>query len=56
MNIYIYDIEVLSNDWIAVFRRVDSEHHTVIHNDNYQLKEWFRAHPDDVFGGFNNKH
>ena len=56
MNIYIYDIEVLSHDWIVVFRRVDSDHHTVIHNDNYRLKEWFRAHPDDVFGGFNNKH
>ena len=56
MNIYIYDIEVLSHDWIAVFRRVDSSHHTVIHNDNYRLKEWFRAHSDDVFGGFNNKH
>lgn len=56
MNIYIYDIEVLSNDWIVVFRRVDSDHHTVIHNDNYRLKEWFRSHPDDVFGGFNNKH
>ena len=56
MNIYIYDIEVLSHDWIAVFRRVDGDHHTVIHNDNYRMKEWFQAHPDDVFGGFNNKH
>jgi len=56
VNIYIYDIEVLSHDWIVVFRRVDSDHHTVIHNDNYRLKEWFREHADDVFGGFNNKH
>lgn len=56
MNIYIYDIEVLSHDWIVVFRRVDGDHHTVIHNDKFRLKEWFRAHPDDVFGGFNNKH
>lgn len=56
MNIYIYDIEVFSQDWIVVFRRADGSHHTVIHNNNYQLKEWFRAHPDDVFGGFNNKH
>ena len=56
MNIYIYDIEVFSHDWIVVFRRVDGSHHTVIHNNNYQLKEWFRVHSDDVFGGFNNKH
>ncbi len=33
MNIYIYDIEVLSHDWIVVFRRVDGDHHTVIHNE-----------------------
>ena len=56
MNIYIYDIEVFAHDWIVVFRRVDSTLHTVIYNDNYRLKEWFRTHPDDVFGGFNNKH
>ena len=56
MNIYIYDIEVFSHDWLVVFRRVDSPHHTVIHNNNYQLKEWIRAHQDDVIGGFNNKH
>lgn len=56
MNIYIYDIEVFSHDWIVVFRRVDGSHHTVIHNNNYQLKEWFRMHSEDVFGGFNNKH
>lgn len=56
MNVYIYDIEVFAYDWIVVFRRVDGSHHTVIHNNNYQLKEWFRAHSEDVFGGFNNKH
>lgn len=56
MNIYIYDIEVFAYDWIVVFRRVDGSHHTVIHNNNYQLKEWFRVHSEDVFGGFNNKH
>lgn len=55
MNIYIYDFEVLSHDWIVVLRRVDSHHHTVIHNDNYRLKEWIRAHQDDVIGGFNSK-
>lgn len=55
MNIYIYDFEVLSHDWIVVIRRVDSPHHTVIHNDNYRLKEWILAHQDDVIGGFNSK-
>ena len=56
MNRWIYDIEVFSHDWLVVFRRVDDDHHIIIHNNNYQLKEFFMAHSDDVFGGFNNRH
>lgn len=55
MKIYIYDIEVFSDDWIVVFRSPDSDHHTVIHNDAYHLRE-FISQPDIVLGGFNNKH
>lgn len=55
MNIYIYDIECFSNDWIVVFRSPDSDHHIVIHNDNYHLKE-FLSQDNIVIGGFNNKH
>lgn len=55
MKIYIYDIEVFSDDWIVVFRNPESDHHIVIHNDNYHLKE-FLSQPDIVIGGFNNKH
>lgn len=55
MNIYIYDIEVFSDDWIVVFRSPDSDHHIVIHNDNHHLRE-FLSQPDIVIGGFNNKH
>jgi len=55
MKIYIYDIEVFSDDWIVVFRNPDSDHHIVIHNDSYHLKE-FLSQPDIVIGGFNNKH
>lgn len=55
MKIYIYDIEVFSDDWIVVFRNPDSDHHIVIHNDSYYLKE-FLSQPDIVIGGFNNKH
>lgn len=56
MNRWIYDIEVFAHDWIVVFRRVDDDHHHIIHNNNYQLREFFMAHNDDVFGGFNNRH
>ena len=55
MKIYIYDIEVFSDDWIVVFRNPESDHHTVIHNDAYYLRE-FISQPDIVLGGFNNKH
>lgn len=56
MNRWIYDIEVFAHDWLVVFRRVDDDHHVVIHNNNYQLREFFMAHSEDVFGGFNNRH
>ena len=55
MKIYIYDIEVFSDDWIVVFRSPESDHHTVIHNDNYHLRE-FLSQPDIIIGGFNNKY
>ena len=56
VNRWIYDIEVFAHDWLVVFRRVDDDHHVIIHNNNYQLREFFMAHSDDVFGGFNNRH
>ena len=56
MRVYIYDIEVFSDDWTVVFRNPEAEdNHIVIHNNNYQLRE-FLAQPDIVIGGFNNKH
>lgn len=54
MKIYIYDIEVFSEDWIVVFRDPDSDYYTVIHNDNYHLRE-FLSQEGIVIGGFNNK-
>ena len=55
MNIYIYDIEVFSDDWIVVFRRPEENaNYIVIHNDNARLKE-FLSQPDIMIGGFNNK-
>ena len=56
MNIYIYDIEVFSDDWIVVFKRPEPDaNHIVIHNDNARLRE-FLNQPDIIIGGFNNKH
>lgn len=56
MTVFIYDIEVFSDDWIVVFRRPEEgSPHIVIHNDAYHLRE-FLSQPDVVIGGFNNKH
>lgn len=56
MNIYIYDIEVFTSDWVVVFRRPEKDsNHIVIHNDNNRLRE-FLNQPDIIIGGFNNKH
>ena len=55
MTIYIYDIEVFSDDWIVVFKRPEKDsNHIVIHNDNARLRE-FLNQPDIIIGGFNNK-
>lgn len=56
MRLYIYDIEVFSDDWIVVFRNPEAENnHIVIHNDNARLRA-FLDQDDIVIGGFNNKH
>lgn len=55
MRIFIYDIEVYKYNWIVVFRDPEAKNHIVIHNDNYQLRE-FLDYPGIVIGGFNNKH
>lgn len=57
MNIFIYDLEVFSDDWIAVFKRPEENaEHIVIHNDNYRLRAFLENQEDIVLGGFNNKH
>ena len=56
MRVYIYDIEVFSDDWIVVFRDPDFENnHIVIHNDAYHLRA-FLDQDEIIIGGFNNKH
>lgn len=56
MKIFIYDIEVFAYDWIVDIKDTDTLEHTTIHNNNFELREFFRDHADDTFGGFNNKH
>ena len=52
--IYVFDIEVFKFDWLVVFKDVSTGEYTVIHNDNYAVKEFMTA--DKLLVGFNNKH
>ena len=56
MKYFIADIEVFCSNWIFVCKEVESDEYTVIHNDNYRLREFFNFHSDDIFGFFNGKH
>ena len=56
MRIYIADIEVYSDDWVFVCKEIGSDNYTVIHNDNYHLREFINLHDDAIFGFFNGKH
>lgn len=52
--IITYDLEVLKNDWIAVFKI--NEDYTVIHNSKDELQEFINRHNKDILVGFNNYH
>jgi hypothetical protein len=51
---YVFDIEVFKFDWLVVFKSIRTGEYTVIHNDNYAVKEFMTA--DKLLAGFNNKH
>ena len=54
MSMYVFDIEVYCSDWLVVFKSIRTGEYTVIHNDNYAVKEFMTA--DKLLAGFNNKH
>lgn len=51
---YIFDCEVFKYDWLFVFKELETENYTVIHNDYEEIKEFMDNKP--VLVGFNNKH
>ena len=50
----MFDIEVFKFDWLVVFKSIRTGEYTVIHNDNFAVKEFMTA--DKLLVGFNNKH
>jgi len=53
MSIYIFDCEVFKNDWLFIFKEVETGEFTIIHNDNDSVKAFMS--PDKLIAGFNNK-
>jgi hypothetical protein len=51
---YIFDCEVFKYDWLFVFKEIETENYTVIHNDYEEVKAFMDNKP--VLVGFNNKH
>lgn len=51
---YAFDMEVFAHDWLVVFKEIKTGNYTIIHNDNYQVKEFMKRDP--LLVGFNNKY
>lgn len=49
---YVYDFEVFKYDWLVLFKELDKDSYTIIHNDVKKLKE-FILQVDSLIG-FNN--
>lgn len=48
-----YDFEVFKFDWLVVILDMNAQQETVIVNDPEQLKEFYEAHKNDIWCGFN---
>lgn len=51
-----YDFEVFSFDWLVVINDVTNRKETVIVNDAEKLQQFYDAHSDDIWVGFNSRH
>jgi hypothetical protein len=55
MKKIFYDIEVFKYDWLVVFIDYDSRERTVIVNSRSQLLDFYEAHKNDIFCGYNSR-
>ena len=51
-----YDFEVFSKDWLVVIINLYEKTETVIVNDKKQLEEYYEAHKNEIWVGYNNNH
>lgn len=54
MRLIVYDVEVFREDWLVIFKDMETGKYTAIHNDNEELKQCLSE--DSVYIGFNSKH
>lgn len=51
-----YDFEVFSKDWLVVVINLYEKTETVIVNDKAKLEEYYEAHKNEIWVGYNNNH
>lgn len=54
MPLIVYDVEVFCEDWLVIFKDIETGKYTVVHNDNEELKQCISE--DCIYVGFNSKH
>lgn len=54
MRLIVYDVEVFCEDWLVIFKDIETWKYTCVHNDNEELKECISE--DCIYIGFNSKH
>jgi hypothetical protein len=50
----VYDVEVFCEDWLVIFKDIETGKYTCVHNDNEELTECISE--DCIYIGFNSKH
>lgn len=54
MRLIVYDVEVFCEDWLVIFKDIETGTFTVVHNDNEALRECIND--ETIYVGFNSKH
>ena len=54
MRLIVYDVEVFCEDWLVIFKDIETGKYTCVHNDNEELTECISE--DCIYIGFNSKH
>ena len=51
-----YDFEVFKYDWLVVIINIYEKSETIIVNDKTKLEEYYEAHKNEIWVGYNNNH